>query len=57
VQSLPDALRRLAEALRGRGDPWAALAEAREVFAESAAPPFPRSAPGAEPESRRRWWR
>jgi Ca-activated chloride channel homolog len=57
VESLPDALRRLAEALRGRGDPRAALAEAREAFAETAAQPLPRPAPAAEPESRRRWWR
>ena len=57
---LRDALRRLADALRGSGDPRAALAAARRDLARPPAPSLalPRPAqPAAEPESRRRWWR
>jgi Ca-activated chloride channel homolog len=57
---LRDALRRLAGALRGSGDPRAALAAARRDLARPPAPSpaLPRPAqPAAEPESRRRWWR
>jgi Ca-activated chloride channel family protein len=69
--NLLDVLRRLAEALRGRGDLRAALAAALQVFAAPIgwsvtarpviAEPLPRPArpaqPVVEPESRRRWWR
>jgi hypothetical protein len=69
---LHDGLRRLADALRGSGDPHAALAAARQDLAECAPttvrpavpdpaipwPPPPRAArAGTEPDSRRRWWR
>jgi Ca-activated chloride channel homolog len=52
---LSDALRRLAQALRGFGDPRPALAHARELFVQSG--PHTARSPAAGPESRRRWWR
>jgi Ca-activated chloride channel homolog len=60
---LRDALSRLASAVRGSGDPWAALEAARRAFTRgasaSARPPAPDPAqpPNSAPESRRRWWR
>ena len=61
--SLTDALRLLAGALRGPGDPLAALAAAQQVFS-TIAPPIAWSIEAsraarrtARPESRRRWWR
>jgi Ca-activated chloride channel family protein len=69
---LRDAFRRLADALRGSGDPQAAVAAARQVLircmpttvrpgvpdpAIAWPPPSRPARPGTEPESRRRWWR
>ena len=48
---LGEALRRLASALRGSGDPRAALVAARQAFVDGAPPSPPL------PESRGRWWR
>jgi Ca-activated chloride channel homolog len=50
---LGEALRRLARALRGSGDPRAALAAARQAFVDCA----PTTLSPPLPESRRRWWR
>jgi hypothetical protein len=50
---LGEALRRLASALRGSGDPRAALAAALQAFVDCA----PTTPSPPLPESRRRWWR